>query len=83
MAPPEALSLLLRRGLEPQQLVFSSALEGAIARTAIFHLLETWQPCYALGFGVDRWRSAPLLTTLADYDAAWHRLANYGKTYYK
>ncbi|HIK23687.1 MULTISPECIES: o-succinylbenzoate synthase [unclassified Thermosynechococcus] len=81
--PPEALSLLLRRGLEPQQLVFSSALEGAIARTAIFHLLETWQPCYALGFGVDRWRSAPLLTTLAEYDAEWHRLDNYGKTYYK
>lgn len=80
---PERLSVLLRQGLEPQRLVFSSALEGAIARTAIFQLLETWQPCRALGFGIEHWRSAPLLTSLADYDAEWHRLDNYGKSYYK
>ncbi len=80
---PERLSVLLRQGLEPQRLVFSSALEGAIARTAIFQLLETWQPCRALGFGVERWRSAPLLTSLGDYTAQWHRLDNYGKSYSK
>ncbi|WP_298612933.1 o-succinylbenzoate synthase [uncultured Thermosynechococcus sp.] len=80
---PERLNVLLREGLEPQRLVFSSALEGAIARTAIFQLLETWQPCRALGFGVERWRSAPLLTSLADYGAEWHRLSNYGKSYSK
>ncbi|MFN4279337.1 o-succinylbenzoate synthase [Thermosynechococcus sp.] len=79
---PDRLSLLLRQGLEPQRLVFSSALEGAIARTAIFQLFETWQPCRALGFGVERWRSVPLLTSLADYSAEWHRLDNYGKIYY-
>ncbi|MFN3678714.1 o-succinylbenzoate synthase [Thermosynechococcus sp.] len=80
---PERLNVLLREGLEPQRLVFSSALEGAIARTAIFQCLETWQPCRALGFGIERWRSAPLLTSLADYDAEWHRLDSYGKNYYK
>lgn len=80
---PEHLRALLHQGLEPQRLVFSSALEGAIARTAIFHLFETWQPCRALGFGVERWRSASLLTCLGEYASEWHRLDNYGKNYYK
>lgn len=80
---PERLNSLLAQGLRREQLVFSSALEGAIARTAIFHQLNAWLPQHALGFGVERWRPAPRLTSLADYATEWQRLDNYGKNYYK
>ncbi|ATS19038.1 o-succinylbenzoate synthase [Parathermosynechococcus lividus PCC 6715] len=80
---PARLNHLLAQGLPLTQLVFSSALEGAIARTAIFNLLQIWQPQHALGFGVDRWRPVTLLTSLADYASEWQRLDNYGKNYYK
>lgn len=81
--PPERLHQLFAQGLKSEQLIFSSALEGAIARTAIFHLLQTWLPQRPLGFGVDRWRPVSQLTTLADYATEWQRLDNYGKNYCK
>ncbi len=83
MGNPQRLNQLLVQGLRPERLVFSSALEGAIARTAIFAHFPAWQPQRALGFGVERWRPTTLLTSLADYASEWQRLDNYGKNHYK
>lgn len=71
---PERLRQFCQYYRQESKLVFSSVLEGAIARTAIFHLIQglELESKLALGFGIDPWRSVPLLTHLTDYEKLWH-----------
>lgn len=71
---PGSLRQFCQEHRQESRLVFSSVLEGAIARTAIFHLIQglNLESRLAVGFGIDPWRSVPLLTHLADYEKLWH-----------
>lgn len=71
---PEGIGQFCQHYRQTSKIVFSSVLEGAIARTAIFHLIQSLNldTGFALGFGVDRWRSAALLTQIRDYENLWN-----------